>query len=143
MSTDLDLDIDLSYLTPTRTARHTLHGVHIPRNNPKPVTLIVKSGGEDNERYMSALAKAPPAFGVDGLKQSATLLARYVVVGWEDVLDRNGEPAACTPERVELVLHTCIEKKQGLHYLLPLRDRIQDPSNFREPIANAVDLGNG
>jgi hypothetical protein len=135
-------DDAFDYLTPTKTATFTLADVVIPRTNRESVTLELKYGGESNERYQSAIAKAPRATGRDALKQSATLLARHVIVGWSNVLDKAGQPIRCTPEGAEELLHALIEKKLGYRYLGPLVAFVNDPTNFREPVATAEDLGN-
>jgi len=131
---------DFSHLTPSRTAKFALHGVHVPRSNPQPVTLEVKSGGEDNAAYMGALRKTTlSADPTERLRQQASMIAKYVAVGWGGV----EKPfRAAGEDSVEELLHALIAAKQGLHYLVPLLSFVGDPTNFREPLTPVGDLGN-
>jgi hypothetical protein len=135
-------DDQFSYLAPVKAAKFTLADVVVPRSNPEAVQLEVKYAGESNERYQSAIVKAREATGRDNLKQQATLLARHVIVGWSNVLDKTGAAVRYTSEGGEELLHALIDQKLGYRYIGPLVAFVNNPANFREPIATAADLGN-
>jgi hypothetical protein len=136
-------DADFEALTPRGTARYTLRQVHI-RRNPEPVVLVVKPATEANERYQNAVLKAPKAAtSAEFMKQSASLFAKHVVTGWENVLGADGKPVAYTPEGGEELLHRLIDAKRADDIVAGLFIFARTPDNFTEGVVDAGDLGNG
>jgi hypothetical protein len=135
-------DADFAHLTPSGTARYTLSAVNIPRGNPEPVVLIVKHAGEGNERYQSAIMKAARATGREAMKQRATIFAKHVITGWENVL-KDGKPVPYTWQDGEELLHKLIDAKRWEVEVAGLITFSRDPDNFQSPAVDAGDLGNG
>lgn len=137
-------DADFEALRADQTARFTLHELHIPRGNPKPVTLLVKHAGESNDGY---------ARGVKNLKFRAMseeestravdqITARYVIVGWEDVLTKAGTPIAYTNEG-GLELLTKLRDMKRRDWINALAAFCGNGANFTAASLDPGDLGNG
>lgn len=84
---------DFSHLKPQGTASYTLDGV-VMEGQSAPVKLIGKHAGRSNKAYMNAMLAEPD--GREGGARTAEQmdeddrklakrLARYVLVGWENV----------------------------------------------------------
>jgi hypothetical protein len=134
-------DEDFAHLHPTGTARYTLSQVCIPRSNPDPVVLILKPAGASNDAYQSALVKAPRAVGKDAVKQMIGLFARHVIAGWENV-QKDGKPVPYTRAGGEELLLKLIESKRD-DIAMGAVFFARDADNFRAPIVDTGDLGNG
>jgi hypothetical protein len=135
------LDLDLSHLTPTGTARYTLTQVRIPRTSTQSVVLIVKPSGEANDAYAAALKNAVLKGKVDATAH-ASIYARHVIVGWEHVHDASGKPVAYTAAGGEELLHGLIDAKRGHDIVGGLMAFCADADHFCAG-TDAGDLGNG
>lgn len=131
------------------TARHTIHSIDL---GDGPPVLELRHAGESNRGYWSAalkLANEPGRVGdgklspesvARGRKVDADLFARFVVVGWEHVLEEDGTPTPCTPDRVRELLEAIIEHTPDawIEIFMFARDR----RNFvAAPAADGIELG--
>lgn len=135
-------DDAFDYLCPEGTARYTLSQVRSTSKAP-PITLLVKHAGESNERYQNALVKAPVLGAEDAKRQGLTLFARYVIVGWENVLDLEGKALPYTPEGGEELLLKLVDKRARRGDIVArLISFANNADNFRDEVVDAGDLGN-
>lgn len=134
------LDLDLSHLTPTGTARYTLTQVRIPRTSTQSVVLIVKPSGEANEGYAAALKNAVLKGKVDP-KAHSSIYARHIIAGWEHVHDASGKPVAYTAAGGEELLHGLIDAKRGHDIVGGMMGFCSDPDHFTGT-GTDPDLGN-
>lgn len=138
-------DADFEALRPDQVARFPLAELHIPRGNPKPVTLLLRWAGESNERWTAGARAAKfRAFASpqDQTRYYDELAAKTVIVGWENVLDKNGKPMPYTPEAgAELLTRLRSVSRSSLASEITLA--AYDASRFTAPPVDAGDLGNG
>lgn len=132
---------NLDHLRPTaKHYEHVLHGVHIPVDNPKPVTLFLAFCGRGS-RYWNALLKWKPiADEVEATRRSANALAELGVIGWKHV-EHDGTPVPYNPEDCQKVFDALLAANR-----LEIVDRAlaaaMNPDNFTEtPLPTAADLG--
>lgn len=137
-------DADFDVLRTDQAAEFTIHGLHIPRGNPKPVTLICKHWGEANKDLQAAHKNKAfrKLVSEDATRATIELLARYVIVGWRDVNDKDGSPREYSAKLGEELLRQLVRVENSV-----LIDRIalfvREPSNFRAPLVDAEELGKG
>lgn len=133
------LDLDLSHLTPTGTARYTLTQVNI--RSAQPVVLIVKPSGEANEAFAAAL-KSAVLKGRPDAKQHASLYAHHVIAGWANVHGPDGKAIAYSAKAGEELLHGLLDAKRG-DIVGGMMAFASDPDHFTGARAEDPDLGNG
>ncbi len=137
-------DTDFEVLRADRTARFPLTELHIPRTNTDHVWLVLKHAGESNEGWTRGIrnAKFRGLSDDDANKLADDLAARYVIVGWENVCDRDGKLLAYTIAGGAEILAKLRGVQRGT-----LASRVSsfaaDATNFTAPIVDAGDLGNG
>jgi hypothetical protein len=134
---------DFDHLAPTKTARLTLSAIRVPRTNESPVVLILKHAGDGNHAFTNARAKTPPASGrIPQYERVARLYAKYVIVGWEHVLDERGAPVEYTAELGEDMLVKLINAKRTGEIDM-IAAFAGEADNFCDPIVSASELGKG
>ncbi len=137
-------DTDFEGLRADGTARFPLTELHIPRTNQDHVWLVLKHAGESNDGWSRGIknAKFRGLSDDEANKLADDLAARFVIVGWENVRDRDDNPVAYTPAGGAELLAKLRAVKRGA-----LASRISifaaDAANFTAPIVDAGDLGNG
>lgn len=135
---------DFGYLTPSteRVHKHVLHGVHVPRTNPQPVTLRLRFCGRGTP-YWNAWNKAKELTDdTEANKRAAGWLARHGLDGWENVLDESGKPIPYTVQGGEELLHALIDARRAEKLVVAI-NVASSPDNFCEPAVEAVELGKG
>jgi hypothetical protein len=137
-------DADFECLRADQTARFPLTELHIPRGNPECVMLVVRHAGESNDGWMRGIKNAK----FRGLSDDAAnrladeLAAKHVIVGWENVLDKQGALLAYVPSAGIELLTKLREMKRGA-LISRLTGFAADASNFTASVLDAGDLGNG
>lgn len=138
-----------SNLQPSGTVRFTLSGVRCP-GAAADVVLILKHAGKGNAAWENAKRKIDAAIRArSGTATGETLIeemlvpfAKFVVDGWENVLEDDGKPSQPTAAKYEEFLRYLLGEgggdilDQALAYALTR-------ANFRDlgPEPNAADLG--
>ncbi len=137
-------DADFEALRADRTARFPLAELHIPRTNSDHVWLVLKHAGESNEGWTRGIknAKFRGLSDDDANKLADDLAARYVIVGWENVCDREGKPLAYTQAGGAEILAKLRSVQRGA-LASKLTIFAAEASNFTAPLVDAGDLGNG
>ena len=136
-------DADFEALRPDQTARFTLAELHIPRGNPKPVTLLLRHAGEENETWIRGARAAlmREMSKEDAAEYYDKLAARALIVGWVNVLDADGKPIAYTPDRgLELLTRLRALKRTAL--VNRISAFAGEASNFTAASIDPGDLGN-
>jgi hypothetical protein len=142
-------NLDLSYIAPTKTFRHVLKAgdtaIHVYA--PEPVVLILAhapDGGDLHEAIVAASSNATIK-GIDKAASLVPVVARRVVVGWENVNDESGQPVPFVPDDCEKLLRLIIDRGRASDGFWPIVARCRDADNFcGRPTGKVVgDLGNG
>jgi hypothetical protein len=136
-------DADFDVLRTDGTFWLTLPELAIPRGNPKAVELELRFAGESNDAYQSELKSSAfrnlAKVDLDAAKDK--LLAETVIVSWRNVLD-GGRPVEFTVETCKSFLAQLRRvKRSGL--IDAIENVASSPTNFRAPVVDAGDLGNG
>jgi hypothetical protein len=137
-------DADFEVLRADQIALFEIRELHIPRGNPKCVTLKLRWAGESNTGWTagSKNAKLTTRSDEEAARYFDDLAAKTVIVGWADVLDKDGKPMAYTPALGSELLAKVRDMKRA-----DLAQRITyfatTPANFTAAPMDAGDLGNG
>jgi hypothetical protein len=75
------------------------------------------------------------------LAEDAKLIAKHCVISWKNVVEDDGKPAPCTPEKVEEFLLTLIEHREDL--FLGFRRFVRTAEFFvgAQPASSGTELG--
>jgi hypothetical protein len=129
------------HLTPRGTIEYALPNVHIPKDNPEPVVLLLKFGGRGSP-FFNAMLKAPPVADKQAAyERLAQMAVKHLIGGWKNV-QKDGKPVPYTPELGEEVLTKLVKAKRG--------DKVEDMTahamggdSFADLVVDPVDLGKG
>lgn len=117
-----------------RTHAHTMHGVHWPRDNPKPVVLHLKFCGRRSPYWNASLKLKQLSEEAEESKRMATLFARYGVHGWDNV----GVPYSS--EAGAQMFAALIEKNRD-ELVIGAFSAACNADNFTDPVVEAAELG--
>jgi len=138
------------------TARYTLWA--LTTDHSKPVVLIVRPAAAPNAAFMNAAFKSlnTEVAGAGRKKlseerlhatnvEAAELYAKYVIVGWENVRDDDGEYPEWSPGAAAEFLSALIQPPPNGRpdLFIALRNFCGDIENFRAPVVDAGELGKG
>jgi hypothetical protein len=153
MST-IDFEEALAPLEAKNTARMTLYGVKV--NSAKDVVLIGVHSGATNEKCQSLTTKLTKkhqtqlaAGGPDATRLVnelfAQVFAKTVITDWENVCEKGGKEAACTPELCEQFLIGLQKKWPELaNFNGRISDFFSTHTNFCDGYVGDIDtLGEG
>lgn len=117
---------DFGYLEPRGTMRHTLDNVHV--RCAQPVVLLLEYGGPG-----TPARAAYDSANIKGATQEQVLkaVAPHVVKGWENVNDKSGAPAPCTPDAVKAMIDGLLKNKR-IDIMWSSMLRALNPDNFRD-----------
>jgi len=74
--------------------------------------------------------------------QDAKLIADHCVVSWQFVVEDDGQPAPCTPDKVLEFLNAIIVADEGIVEFTAFSSWVQNADNFRPlGVGDAVELG--
>jgi hypothetical protein len=134
-------DFDFDHLEPSAERRHThtMHGVHVPPSNPKPVTLSLKFCGRGSPFWNARMKLKPLTDQTEASLRIAALFARHGVDGWENVAI-GGQAKPYSPELGAEMFTKLIEKNR-LEYIDAALGDAQNPDNFTPPLVEAGELG--
>jgi hypothetical protein len=135
-------------LRPHGTVRFTLQGVNV--RSQRPLVLIMQHAGESNPAFMNARRKAENQLrataGDPTNEQTREALipvfAETVIVGWEEVIGKDGQPIAFSPHEVESLLSVLNRKGAG-DLIARAFNYALDADHFRAPLGTVEALGNG
>lgn len=136
-------DADFEVLRADQIARFEMRELHVPRGNPKCLTLLLRWAGESNTAWVAGLknAKLTTRSDDDATRYFDELAARTVIVGWEDAIDKDGKPISYTPALGAEMLGKFRAQKRS-----DLTNRITNfasvAANFTAAPVDAGDLGN-
>jgi hypothetical protein len=126
------------------TAEYVFHEIE----SPKPFTLIVRPAGETNKKYYNEmlrraehLQKRKAKINVDMIianrDKDRELFPEYVVVGWKNVLDKDGKEVVFSKEDCAAFLAALDDDMFD-----GLRTFCSDASNFRATVDASAASGN-
>lgn len=111
----------------------------------KPITLHTRHLGVTNEAFMARSFEQERA--VTGYAAVLDLhceqLAKYCVPSWDNVVDEDGKPVDCSPEKVLAFLRFCMAAEAGRHVdaIGIYRSWAMDADSFRTPLVDDGELG--
>lgn len=132
---------------PRESVRYTL-GQFILEPATSPIVFVLRPAGRTNPAYYNRIAKLkletgdPSNTQAEYVRLRAEAFARYVISGWENVVDSAGRPIPYTTE-AGLELIELLIANQCVDWLWDMVMFASDLDNFRKPMESAASVGKG
>lgn len=138
---------------PQVTRRFSLDAVSEDPKNP--IVLIVRAAGQNNVEYrnhsLKVVSKArdararssrvTPDLVEQRLRENAEAYSRFVIVGWENVLE-DGKPAPFSPDACLRFLEALLHPTHGRRDVwFELSTFCEDADNFSDGVGDPAELG--
>lgn len=139
----LQLSDDLfDSFAPRAAYEHVLHPDFRVPGAKEPLVLLLRFAGRGSD-YMKAMAKLKPEKDERvATERAARMFARHSVTGWKNACEVDGTPAPFAAKDLGEILCKFVAADRSDVVDRAIRQAL-DPDNFRTPIVEAKDLGEG